>query len=244
MFDILSPLLSFLSSLFLHSPSPSLPPFFSITIPAVGTPEGQVAMIKTVLSALLVDGASASPWEPLHGGLMAGAAAVTKIAGGTGLDDDDTFKLVANTAVAALSHGESRIRIQAGETLGALCKAKGAFVFTEFAMETLIAGIRDNMERDTTEALPKTLAEQMEKKKSKFDKVKVGKTAAEIFHESAGWKSLETSSKALLEVIKGCGASFVPHITQELVTLVFDSLGTSTPLYPRVRACMYACVYM
>ena len=45
------------------------------------------------------------------------------------------------------------------------------------------------------EPLPKTLMEVMEKKKSRFDKVKVGKTAEEIFHESAGWKSLETSSK-------------------------------------------------
>ena len=72
--------------------------------------------------------------------MNAGAAARSKQA---------IFKLVAETAVSALSHAESRIRIQAGETLGALCAAKGSVVFTDFAQEALMSGIRDNMERDT-----------------------------------------------------------------------------------------------
>jgi hypothetical protein len=138
---------------------------------------------------------------------------------------EDMCKLAAEVAVAALTHPESRVRIQAGQTLGAMCAARGAAIFTEFAQSVIMTGIKDNLERDTTEALPTKLSEKLNKPKSKFDKVAIGKTAEEIFHESAGWKSLETSSKALLEVIKGCGASFVPYITQDLISTIFNSLG-------------------
>lgn len=48
--------------------------------------------------------------------------------------------------------------------------------------------------------------------------------AAQIFHDTAGWKNLETSLKALQSMIEGCGTDFQPFVDEELLSLVFRTL--------------------
>ncbi|KAB7504067.1 hypothetical protein Anas_09508 [Armadillidium nasatum] len=49
-------------------------------------------------------------------------------------------------------------------------------------------------------------------------------TAAQIFHDTAGWRNLETSMKCLEYIIKGCGDKFIPFIDGELLEVIFTTL--------------------
>ena len=46
----------------------------------------------------------------------------------------------------------------------------------------------------------------------------------QIFHESAGWRNLETSVKCIQAMINGCGNQFRPYVDQELLDLIFTTL--------------------
>ncbi|XP_069947030.1 uncharacterized protein [Cherax quadricarinatus] len=48
--------------------------------------------------------------------------------------------------------------------------------------------------------------------------------AAQIFHDTAGWRNLETSMKCLEHMIAGSGANFLPYIDQDLLDLIFKAL--------------------
>ena len=49
--------------------------------------------------------------------------------------------------------------------------------------------------------------------------------AAQIFHDTAGWKNLETSMKCLQAMIDGSGADFQPFVEDELLELIFTALA-------------------
>lgn len=44
-------------------------------------------------------------------------------------------------------------------------------------------------------------------------------------HGTEGWKCLETSFKALHHIILGCDSDFIPLITDELISLIYDSFS-------------------
>merc|ERR1711963_468024 len=46
----------------------------------------------------------------------------------------------------------------------------------------------------------------------------------QIFHESAGWRNLETAVKCIQAMIDGCGDNFWPYIDQDLLDLIFTTL--------------------
>ena len=49
-------------------------------------------------------------------------------------------------------------------------------------------------------------------------------TAEQIFHDTAGWKCLETSINCLAEVIVGCGGAFYAQLTTDILDLVYTSM--------------------
>lgn len=51
-----------------------------------------------------------------------------------------------------------------------------------------------------------------------------GTDVAQIFQETAGWKNLETSLKALQAMIEGCERNFQPFMDEELLSLIFKTL--------------------
>nr|KAG5714484.1 hypothetical protein BaRGS_006930 [Batillaria attramentaria] len=53
---------------------------------------------------------------------------------------------------------------------------------------------------------------------------RVSSDASQIFHDTAGWKSLETYMKCLQSVIGGCGYAFNQFVDQELLDLIFSTL--------------------
>ena len=46
-------------------------------------------------------------------------------------------------------------------------------------------------------------------------------SSQQIFHETAGWKHLETSMKCLQSIVHGCGPSFVENIDSDLLELIY-----------------------
>ena len=103
-----------------------------------------------------------------------------------------------------LEHNEFRVRISAGELLGMLCSVAGINVYKK-CEEVLIASIQKNLQRDIATHF------------SSGD-VKL------VFHETAGWKSLETSMKGLQSIITGCGKCFLKYMNLEVLYLIFETL--------------------
>ena len=52
-----------------------------------------------------------------------------------------------------------------------------------------------------------------------------GRTAEGIFHDTAGWRNLETSIKCLQCMVGGCGPAFQPFLDQGLLDLTRVCLG-------------------
>jgi hypothetical protein len=114
-----------------------------------------------------------------------------------------------------------------GEVLGILCGKIGPAVYQE-CKEYVLRLIQSNLERQVahddgskheqleTERLMEKLAGPSQRRNSA--------EAAQIFHDTAGWKNLETSLKCLQAMIDGCGASFQLFVDDELLRLIFTTL--------------------
>eukprot|EP00050_Salpingoeca_kvevrii_P013114 m.26834 g.26834 ORF g.26834 m.26834 type:complete len:692 (-) comp4672_c0_seq1:180-2255(-) len=146
-------------------------------------------------------------WERNHGGLMA-ATVLAK----TGCASDAFAENVAKRATEMLCNKEFRIRIEAGITLAAMCAAKGIQIYERFAQQTILSCIEDNLERKIDENTPTQMQVDEDGKQSP------------LLHESAGWKTLESGCKALLEVVKATTNDFAPYLTHHLLDLLFESL--------------------
>lgn len=93
----------------------------------------------------------------------------------------------AQLTTRLLSHTESRVRLAAGEALGALVATFGPDLYTSQAQAAVLSSIRDNLERDVD-------PEERERLRSRLG-VDVSAQDHDIFHESAGWKNLESGCK-------------------------------------------------
>ncbi|XP_038077963.1 uncharacterized protein LOC119745577 [Patiria miniata] len=177
--------------------------------------------LETALTSLLHGQDSQTSWETRQGVLLGSKVVVMHEWG------SETFATQLRLyALHSLNDDEARVRIAAGEVLGALCKRCGTEVY-QSACELIHDGVRNNLERiplsersegerENTHILMEKLAVQHEQGGSA--------TAEQIFHDTAGWKNLETWMKCLESVINGCGPHFVPFITQDLLDLIFQTL--------------------
>ncbi|XP_064622843.1 uncharacterized protein LOC135485045 [Lineus longissimus] len=171
--------------------------------------------------ALLQD--DSAPWETTIGAL--GSAKLVLVHEHS--TEDFAVKILP-FAVRLLEDNEYRIRMAAGETLGALCKRNGDEIYAN-TKKAILNGIRVNLERrpqteasleeqqDTERLVKKLVRSNSEEKRAAL--------AEDIFHDTAGWKSLETWMKCLQFVVEGCGQGFNRHIDQELLDLIFSALA-------------------
>ena len=144
-------------------------------------------------------------WESRFGRLQAGNLLLEKLAG-----DTEFVEKMKEIALSAINDAEFRVRIAAGEFLGSLCKHVSPSMYKS-CEEVLIASIRENLERHSFQD-------------DDSDSKNIPKDAKEIFHDTAGWKCLETSMKSLKSVIEGSGESFLEYLSQELLNLIFETL--------------------
>ncbi|XP_048737561.2 uncharacterized protein LOC125652410 [Ostrea edulis] len=162
-----------------------------------------------------------SSWEKKHGGLMAAKALLT-----CGKSSDDFAVDMRSQALKYLDNNEFRVRIAAGETLGALCKIVGPAVY-ENSKSAILEGIRSNLERERLSVSSQQEQEETEKLMEKLSSSPARKSsvdAEQIFHDTAGWKSLETWMKCLQSIVDNCGHLFNDCVDQELLNLIFQAL--------------------
>lgn len=160
----------------------------------------QEKVIQTLRSA-----GESPQWEAKFGSL---ASAKIIIENNRATSDfEDLLKVLA---LDSILHEEFRVRIAAGEVLGALCKFVSPNVY-KYCEAKLVESIRQNLERHIP---PDENREDVESIKD----------AKDIFHDTAGWKCLETSMKGLKCVIEGCQENFMQFLNQELLDLIFETL--------------------
>jgi len=158
---------------------------------------------------------TSSTWEAKHGSLMA-AQLLIEHDNSTSLDSE-----ILPLLPQLLEDNEPRVRLSAGEILGCICRVRGPAAFEQIK-NTIVAGITSYLERDgnaTQSAEVKQLADKL------IQEQDIPRDVANIFHDTAGWKALESYMNALKYAAEGCGAKFHPHITQDLLQLLFRTLS-------------------
>jgi hypothetical protein len=107
-----------------------------------------------------------------------------------------------------------------------LCKDEGIRAYEDVSA-VILKGINDNIERDTSTAdedLLHKLNDSLQGPELNDETLRApSPSAADVFHDTAGWKSLETYMIALQYAVEGCGQSFEPHLTPSLIDLLFTS---------------------
>ncbi|XP_005089198.1 uncharacterized protein LOC101848704 [Aplysia californica] len=184
-------------------------------------------------------------WEFRHGGLSGSRCVLEqrRLNFGNNVNDGDdidnsqeafAFSLI-DRSTELLDHNEFRVRIAAGELLGILCKILGPDVY-EKSKSQILDGIRSNLERhglgedsspddmvDSSNQQPESILSSSPNTSARLIERR-SSDASQIFHDTAGWKSLETYMKCLQSVILGCGNKFNPFVDQELLDLIFEAL--------------------
>ncbi|XP_060077620.1 uncharacterized protein LOC132557146, partial [Ylistrum balloti] len=168
---------------------------------------------------LLAD--STTQWETKHGALMGSKALLL-----SGNTTDDFVVDMRAKAVDLLDDVEFRVRIAAGEVLGALCKKVGPEIYNR-SKTVILDKISVNLERDPMMEVDKTEHDETTKLMEKLSSSpgrRGSADAEQIFHDTAGWKNLETSMKCLQSVVEGCSHQFAEFVNQELLDLIFRAL--------------------
>ena len=110
-----------------------------------------------------------------------------------------------------------RVRLAAAELLGALAKVLGIAVY-EDSKDRIMELIKLHMERDDINE------PSIEPSRGPYtETVSISNTSQQIFHETAGWRNLETSIKCLQYVIQGCGHSFLGSVDSNLLELIYTT---------------------
>ncbi|XP_023717328.1 uncharacterized protein LOC111869790 isoform X2 [Cryptotermes secundus] len=170
---------------------------------------------------------SETSWETKHGCLLGAKALIPYL----NLDDEHEADFVHRIKAIAekfLTDIEVRVRMAAGEVLGVLCGKIGPAVYQD-CKEYVLRLIQSNLERQVTHDDDGSKHEQLETEKL-MEKLagpsqrRNSAEAAQIFHDTAGWKNLETSLKCLQAMIDGCGANFQLFVDDELLELIFTTL--------------------
>jgi len=160
-------------------------------------------------------------WEAKHGGLIGSKAVILN-----NLGSDGFCEALRQQALRLMHDDEARVRIASGELLGALCTRKGPAVFVA-CQDEIVKSVSDNLERKILdpEEVAEGLVHKLTGEKEIAHDTHKKADAAQIFHDTAGWKHLETSMRCLQSVIEGCGKAFNEHITQNLLDLIFQALN-------------------
>ncbi|KAG1649724.1 hypothetical protein GQR58_028719 [Nymphon striatum] len=207
---------------------------------------GEVDHIHNIvfeLLKLLSDPATKS-WEGLQGSLN-GLKVVIDKEKGFQISLSKFCPEIQEYCVTLLTHDECRVRLAAGELLGALSKKFGIEIYIS-CKEKILDLIQDNMERhipsdsntDSNADFNNDIDDSLYKLRRS--------SSSEIFHDTAGWKFLETSMKCLQFMIVGCGSQFQEMINQELLDLIFVALKHSNRFVREtgyyVFSALFACV--
>ena len=171
-------------------------------------------LFKRLESSLLAVLKKNERWESTHGCLIA-ACALMEYA------TEQFGEEILSLLPAVLEDREPRVRQASGEVAGRLCKWRGHEMYLR-VKRLVVDGIRRNLERDE-ELLRTQEAQPLVEKLAHTPGSTAGVDAASVFHESAGWKGLETYMYALQQAVEGGGA-LAGAGAGELLELLFMAL--------------------
>eukprot|EP01147_Barroeca_monosierra_P004861 gene4864-6883_t len=155
---------------------------------------------------------SSDTWEQTHGALLA-----LKTLCSEGFINQPPDEPTLQRLTELLTHHEFRVRREAGTYIGTLCATFGTDNIYAGHIEGVIRHcIVDNLERKIDQEEVSTLKQKLGMDKNIPD--------GAVFYESAGWKTLETGYKALLDVISNSGEMFCKYVTMDLIDIVFSGL--------------------
>ena len=165
-----------------------------------GSSIGIFKELENLLITFLESHIENGKWEEIFGNLQA-----SKIILECHIQSDGFTDRLIPCALKFLEYEEFRVRIVSGEVLGTLCRIVNPNIYRK-CEEILTGNIRKNLKRD----IPS-------------DKTSP-KDANAIFHDTAGWKCLETSMKGLQSIIEGCDEHFAEFMNFQLLDLIFETL--------------------
>lgn len=161
--------------------------------------QSQVKTLEEKLQSYLSQVAKEENWENVFGHIQA-----CKILIESQRYTPDFPTLILPYGLQFLEHEEFRVRISSGELLGAICRVVDT-LFYKKCEEVLIGSIKKNLKREIPE--DPTINDPKQ-----------------VFHDSAGWKNLETSMKGLQSIIEGCKEGFLQFMNMDVLNLIFETL--------------------
>ncbi|XP_065844840.1 uncharacterized protein [Oscarella lobularis] len=173
--------------------------------------------VATEIERLLSD---ENNWESRHGGLAASLLIL-------GLPNDEFKsygshfgKMLHSKAVELLNDEENRVRTSAGEAFGRLCGQVGKEIYEE-SRQRILSIIEENMQREDDEE-----GEEGDRRSGNEESVNNVDVdpRRKIFHDTAGWKSLEAGMTCLRFVVRNLGSSFDEFVDLEFLELIFACL--------------------
>lgn len=119
---------------------------------------------------------------------------------------------------------EFRVRIAAGQVMGSLCKHAGLPLFLHF-LPSVIEGVFTNLERNIDAPSSEAELSLQELNLAKERDVNLSRSSLSIFHDTAGWKNLETWMKCLQEMVVSLPAEeFVKVDRTRMLELIFRAV--------------------
>lgn len=174
-----------------------------------------VDLMEKIEAFRIDSGQQKTPWETKLGILLASKAILTGKSG----RNEPFLQSCLERCKILLTDDEVRVRLACGEVLGALVTVQGITIYDD-CKDLIMSLIRDNMERkneDGSTGCGGGGGTPPPRAHSPF-----GHSSESIFHETAGWRNLETSVKCLQSIVDGCGPDFL--VDPDMMSLIFATV--------------------
>ncbi|KAA0190494.1 Armadillo type fold, partial [Fasciolopsis buskii] len=164
-----------------------------------------------------------SNWEETYGGLVAANILLQTIS------DEELLELnlISELEMHVLEchdNYEFRVRIAAGQLMGTMCHRQGLPMFAKF-LPSVIRGVIENLERAPDAPATETESALRELIVAKERDVNMSRSSLSIFHDTAGWKHLETWMKCLQQMVVNLTPDdFIQIERSEILDLIFKAV--------------------
>lgn len=181
-------------------------------------------------------------WEARHGGLLLLVVYIKWLYQKVRQPNAEYIYQMTKECLQHLQDKEVRLRLAAGKAIGAFCSTQieGIALYQKSIEDILLTSIEDNMylERDeqvddeegrriAEKLLAGEAARELAALKQKESTIgnkasppSIASSQSSIYHDTAGWKSLETDVKCLECIITSSKSAFAPFITDNMMDLI------------------------
>ncbi|KAH8852513.1 Armadillo type fold [Schistosoma japonicum] len=164
-----------------------------------------------------------SNWEDVFGGIVAAIILLRNVDYQLLVNIGIVSKL-EDKAIECHENFEFRVRIAAGQLMGSLCHHAGLSLFLRY-LPAVIQGVTTNLERNTEAPVSETELSLRELDLAKDRSTNSSRSSLSIFHDTAGWKNLETWMKCLQEMVSNISADdFIKVDRSVILELIFKAV--------------------